>query len=319
MNRSSRANVRGDTALMEDPLANEDLFAAEEAALEDEDLLDVDDLFEDEVDEEEDEEELADEEEESEDSSSHMGSDELLDALDGVENSPLASNASRIVREMRKEMLRGQNRVRDMEDDVSTLRSEFAAFREEEGAEASDASDASEGKFAGKLPTGVRSEQMDTLMDMLAAVGVQTGDERSSEENSNSADSYVDAELVHAVERYGSSFGTRNKDGSVTVNAEIQPELNDALESLRDPKRGVTPADLYAMIIARKASSNGGSKPKVKAKTSRARVVGGVAKRSGTGGNSSQVTIRKEGLDDSPDAVFNRGYAKAQRTVKNQI
>lgn len=226
------------------------------------------------------------------------GTDHVLSRLEKTD-----PEAARVVRSMQQKMSQNINEWNDLRAEVLNLREQMLSGRTSEEGEKSSPSEKT-------LPEGVTPEHLQLFKNMADYLDYVPRSELQNKEVEESATSYVQDDLKKAVEEFGEDFGTIAEDGSVVLNPAIRDRLNARMQTLSDPKKGVTPRDLFLLEF-------GGRAKRPSAQTSsespRARTNGSVVRRSTGGGGRVRIYDPKRG--DSRDDVFERAAALAKREL----
>ena len=238
--------------------------------------------------------------------SSREGTDTVLARLD--ESDPAAAQA---VRGMQRRMSQNNNEWHELRTEVLNLREQMISAREE------NTQQPVAPREEEPLPEGVTEQNMEIFKAMADRLGylpreelVQREETRAQEQ---SAESAVNSDLQAGVDMYGEQFGTMDGSGNFTLNPSIQRRLDNRMQSLQDPSRGVTPLDLFRMEFpeaggARRTSAIRENSPNIENRPSP-----NVVRRSGASTPGSGVDIRAG--EASPEDVLERAWALARREL----
>ena len=238
--------------------------------------------------------------------SSQEGTDVVLARLD--ESDPAAAQA---VRGMQRRMSQNNNEWHELRTEVLNLREQMISAREDNTAQPVAPQEEE------PLPEGVTEQNMEIFKAMADRLGylpreelVQREETRAQEQ---SAESAVNSDLQAGVDMYGEQFGTMDGSGNFTLNPSIQRRLDNRMQALQDPSRGVTPLDLFRMEFpeaggARRTSAIRENSPNIENRPSP-----NVVRRSGASTPGSGVDIRAG--EASPEDVLERAWALARREL----
>ena len=238
--------------------------------------------------------------------SSREGTDTVLARLD--ESDPAAAQA---VRGMQRRMSQNNNEWHELRPEVLNLREQMISAREDNTAQPVAPQEEE------PLPEGVTEQNMEIFKAMADRLGylpreelVQREETRAQEQ---SAESAVNSDLQAGVDMYGEQFGTMDGSGNFTLNPSIQRRLDNRMQALQDPSRGVTPLDLFRMEFpeaggARRTSAIRENSPNIENRPSP-----NVVRRSGASTPGSGVDIRAG--EASPEDVLARAWALARREL----
>lgn len=227
------------------------------------------------------------------------GTDQVLERLRKTD-----PEAARVVGEMQRKMSQNINEWTDLRSEVLSLREQLLS-RLEGNEEETDI------PREHPLPEGVTPEHIELFKTMADHLGYVPRSELQERDREDSATSYVQSDLRRAVEEFGEEFGTVGRDGSVVLNPAIQERLNARLTALSDPKRGVTPRDLFLLEFGGRASRTPSRRRDAGGTSSKPS--GNVVRRSTGGGGRVRIYDPKRG--DSRDDVFERAAALAKREL----
>jgi hypothetical protein len=237
---------------------------------------------------------------------SQEGTDVVLARLD--ESDPAAAQA---VRGMQRRMSQNNNEWHELRTEVLNLREQMISAREDNTAQPVAPQEEE------PLPEGVTEQNMEIFKAMADRLGylpreelVQREETRAQEQ---SAESAVNSDLQAGVDMYGEQFGTMDGSGNFTLNPSIQRRLDNRMQALQDPSRGVTPLDLFRMEFpeaggARRTSAIRENSPNIENRPSP-----NVVRRSGASTPGSGVDIRAG--EASPEDVLERAWALARREL----
>ena len=237
---------------------------------------------------------------------SQEGTDVVLARLD--ESDPAAAQA---VRGMQRRMSQNNNEWHELRSEVLNLREQMISAREENTAQPVAPQEEE------PLPEGVTEQNMEIFKAMADRLGYLPREELVQREESRaqeqSAESAVNSDLQAGVDMYGEQFGSMDGSGNFTLNPSIQRRLDNRMQSLQDPSRGVTPLDLFRMEFpeaggARRTSAIRGNSPNIENRPSP-----NVVRRSGASTPGSGVDIRAG--EASPEDVLERAWALARREL----
>ena len=237
---------------------------------------------------------------------SQEGTDVVLARLD--ESDPAAAQA---VRGMQRRMSQNNNEWHELRTEVLNLREQMISAREDNTAQPVAPQEEE------PLPEGVTEQNMEIFKAMADRLGYLPREELVQREESRaqeqSAESAVNSDLQAGVDMYGEQFGTMDGSGNFTLNPSIQRRLDNRMQSLQDPSRGVTPLDLFRMEFpeaggARRTSAIRGNSPNIENRPSP-----NVVRRSGASTPGSGVDIRAG--EASPEDVLERAWALARREL----
>ena len=238
--------------------------------------------------------------------SSQEGTDVVLARLD--ESDPAAAQA---VRGMQRRMSQNNNEWHELRSEVLNLREQMISSREENTAQPVAPREEE------PLPEGVTEQNMEIFKAMADRLGYLPREELVQREESRaqeqSAESAVNSDLQAGVDMYGEQFGSMDGSGNFTLNPSIQRRLDNRMQSLQDPSRGVTPLDLFRMEFpeaggARRTSAIRENSPNIENRPSP-----NVVRRSGASTPGSGVDIRAG--EASPEDVLERAWALARREL----
>lgn len=237
---------------------------------------------------------------------SQEGTDVVLARLD--ESDPAAAQA---VRGMQRRMSQNNNEWHELRSEVLNLREQMISAREENTAQPVAPQEEE------PLPEGVTEQNMEIFKAMADRLGYLPREELVQREESRaqeqSAESAVNSDLQAGVDMYGEQFGSMDGSGNFTLNPSIQRRLDNRMQSLQDPSRGVTPLDLFRMEFpeaggARRTSAIRENSPNIENRPSP-----NVVRRSGASTPGSGVDIRAG--EASPEDVLERAWALARREL----
>ena len=238
--------------------------------------------------------------------SSQEGTDVVLARLD--ESDPAAAQA---VRGMQRRMSQNNNEWHELRSEVLNLREQMISSREENTAQPVAPREEE------PLPEGVTEQNMEIFKAMADRLGYLPREELVQREESRaqeqSAESAVNSDLQAGVDMYGEQFGSMDGSGNFTLNPSIQRRLDNRMQALQDPSRGVTPLDLFRMEFpeaggARRTSAIRENSPNIENRPSP-----NVVRRSGASTPGSGVDIRAG--EASPEDVLERAWALARREL----
>ena len=238
--------------------------------------------------------------------SSQEGTDVVLARLD--ESDPAAAQA---VRGMQRRMSQNNNEWHELRSEVLNLREQMISAREDNTAQPVAPQEEE------PLPEGVTEQNMEIFKAMADRLGYLPREELVQREESRaqeqSAESAVNSDLQAGVDMYGEQFGSMDGSGNFTLNPSIQRRLDNRMQSLQDPSRGVTPLDLFRMEFpeaggARRTSAIRENSPNIENRPSP-----NVVRRSGASTPGSGVDIRAG--EASPEDVLERAWALARREL----
>ena len=237
---------------------------------------------------------------------SQEGTDVVLARLD--ESDPAAAQA---VRGMQRRMSQNNNEWHELRTEVLNLREQMISAREDNTAQPVAPQEEE------PLPEGVTEQNMEIFKAMADRLGYLPREELVQREESRaqeqSAESAVNSDLQAGVDMYGEQFGTMDGSGNFTLNPSIQRRLDNRMQALQDPSRGVTPLDLFRMEFpeaggARRTSAIRENSPNIENRPSP-----NVVRRSGASTPGSGVDIRAG--EASPEDVLERAWALARREL----
>lgn len=234
---------------------------------------------------------------EVEEEGSGVGTTDVLRRLDT--EWPAGAKA---VRSMQQQMGRNQNEFNQLKGQMLDLVMELQGMK---GAQEEFKQDVPEEE----LPEGVTQEHLDRFAAIAKRLGFERREERQEVEVSRAADESAEADLQRGVELYGDAFGSVDETGQVVLNPQVQERLVRRLNALTDPKRGITPLDLFTLEFG--GRRQGGGKPARKPPSPKANV----ARRSTGGGRRSR--IYEPARNDSADDVFARAWALAKQELSS--
>ncbi len=283
--------IRGDTGLTEEGSVN--AYLDDQAQEFGEDALDIDAV-------------LEGTEVQDSNQSSREGTDVVLARLD--QSDPAAAES---LRGMQRRMSQNNNDWHDLRSEVLGLREQMISQREE------SARPPVEPPQEEPLPEGVTERNMEifqAMADRLGYLPKEALDQRDqSRAQEQTAESAVNADLKAGVDMYGEQFGSMDDAGNFTLNPSIQRRLDNRMQQLQDPARGVTPLDLFRMEFP----ESGGARSGAARRNSSGEVAGrpspNVVRRSGASTPGSGVDIRAG--EASPEDVLERAWALARREL----
>ena len=165
---------------------------------------------------------------------SREGTDVVLARLDNSD--PAAAEA---LRGMQRRMSQNNNEWHDLRTEVLSLREQMLAQREQ-AVQQPEAPPQEE-----PLPEGVTERNMEVfkaMADRLGYIPRQELDQREeAKAQEQTAENAVNADLRAGVDMYGEQFGSMDESGSFVLNPAIQRRLDNRMQMLQDPSRGVTP------------------------------------------------------------------------------
>ena len=237
---------------------------------------------------------------------SQEGTDVVLARLD--ESDPAAAQA---VRGMQRRMSQNNNEWHELRTEVLNLREQMISAREDNTAQPVAPQEEE------PLPEGVTEQNMEIFKAMADRLGylpreelVQREETRAQEQ---SAESAVNSDLQAGVDMYGEQFGTMDGSGNFTLNPSIQRRLDNRMQALQDPSRGVTPLDLFRMEFPEAGGARRNSALRENSPNIESRPSPNVVRRSGASTPGSGVDIRAG--EASPEDVLERAWALARREL----
>ena len=237
---------------------------------------------------------------------SQEGTDVVLARLD--ESDPAAAQA---VRGMQRRMSQNNNEWHELRTEVLNLREQMISAREDNTAQPVAPQEEE------PLPEGVTEQNMEIFKAMADRLGylpreelVQREETRAQEQ---SAESAVNSDLQAGVDMYGEQFGTMDGSGNFTLNPSIQRRLDNRMQALQDPSRGVTPLDLFRMEFPEAGGARRNSALRENSPNIENRPSPNVVRRSGASTPGSGVDIRAG--EASPEDVLERAWALARREL----
>tara|TARA_R110000744_G_scaffold273221_1_gene386121 strand:- start:10075 stop:10977 length:903 start_codon:yes stop_codon:yes gene_type:complete len=243
-------------------------------------------------------------------SNRNEGTDEVLRRL--RESDP---EAARVVSEMQRTMHRNINEWNDLKSETLSIREQLLAQREAGGMESPQGA---EPAAEDQLPDGITPQHIEMFRTMADHLGYIPRSEIAEQETEKEAQSYVQSTQEKAYQQYGEKFGTRDTEtGRITVHPEVQARLNQRLADLQDPKRGVTPLDLYRLEFPDEGSAPRRAPVRRPAARSEAPArrpsPNGNVRRSS--GRNSPVRIYDPARNDAPEDVWARSWALGKREL----
>ena len=237
---------------------------------------------------------------------SQEGTDVVLARLD--ESDPAAAQA---VRGMQRRMSQNNNEWHELRTEVLNLREQMISAREDNTAQPVAPQEEE------PLPEGVTEQNMEIFKAMADRLGylpreelVQREETRAQEQ---SAESAVNSDLQAGVDMYGEQFGSMDGSGNFTLNPSIQRRLDNRMQALQDPSRGVTPLDLFRMEFPEAGGARRNSALRENSPNIENRPSPNVVRRSGASTPGSGVDIRAG--EASPEDVLERAWALARREL----
>ena len=237
---------------------------------------------------------------------SQEGTDVVLARLD--ESDPAAAQA---VRGMQRRMSQNNNEWHELRTEVLNLREQMISAREDNTPQPVAPQEEE------PLPEGVTEQNMEIFKAMADRLGylpreelVQREETRAQEQ---SAESAVNSDLQAGVDMYGEQFGTMDGSGNFTLNPSIQRRLDNRMQALQDPSRGVTPLDLFRMEFPEAGGARRNSALRENSPNIESRPSPNVVRRSGASTPGSGVDIRAG--EASPEDVLERAWALARREL----
>lgn len=220
------------------------------------------------------------------------GTDEVLERLESVD-----PEAAEVMRGMQRRMSQSINAERTLSERLARL----------EGKLESSAAPAAQPP---QPPEGISEDNLRLFQQMADYLGYVPRHEVEARETERSTESQVDSALRRGVELYGEDFGVLNEDGRVELNPEVKDRLAARLQALQDPKRGITPLELYQLEFGgtRDARGESGRVSRGPARPGRANVT-----RRSTG--LENVRIYDPGRGDTSDAVLDRAWVLGKRKL----
>lgn len=190
--------------------------------------------------------------------------------------------------------------------------------------EAGEATVTSEGRELLAEKLGWRETQIDGFTEALNILGIQTGEQKASEELEQERDSFTDAQMMKGIELFGDDFATVDETGEAVLNVEIAPALKARLEDM-DTGMGVTPFQLYIVenwdMLLEKAEQKGVEKAQAESDEQRkdrvtaARKGGGIRRSGGaTRGGSTGVAYNPDKGETTRD-VLRRARSAAREEL----
>ena len=294
--------VRGDTGTLDDGDA-ESMFAS------DEDLADV--FGED--GEVEDEPQAA--------PAGRRGTDVILSELE--QSHPEAAD---LVRGMQRRMSSMTNTFNERSAELLDLREKLLARLDvqEGGAERSGEVGQPQAAAGPELPEGVTQEQMDMFRTMAKGLGFVHREELQQARQEQDAEGYVQSALRQGLDEFGDDFGFEDEEGHVVINPEVRERLSRRMKDLTNPKRGITPLDVYRLEFAtakrpQRAAAvedNGRQRPPATPAASRMSPSrASVARRTSGGSEGSRVQIYDPSKNEDMDVVLDRAWAAGKRKL----
>ena len=237
---------------------------------------------------------------------SQEGTDVVLARLD--ESDPAAAQA---VRGMQRRMSQNNNEWHELRSEVLNLREQMISAREENTAQPVAPQEEE------PLPEGVTEQNMEIFKAMADRLGYLPREELVQREESRaqeqSAESAVNSDLQAGVDMYGEQFGSMDGSGNFTLNPSIQRRLDNRMQALQDPSRGVTPLDLFRMEFPEAGGARRNSAIRENSPNIENRPSPNVVRRSGASTPGSGVDIRAG--EASPEDVLERAWALARREL----
>ena len=237
---------------------------------------------------------------------SQEGTDVVLARLD--ESDPAAAQA---VRGMQRRMSQNNNEWHELRSEVLNLREQMISSREE------NTQQPVAPREEEPLPEGVTEQNMEIFKAMADRLGYLPREELVQREESRaqeqSAESAVNSDLQAGVDMYGEQFGSMDGSGNFTLNPSIQRRLDNRMQSLQDPSRGVTPLDLFRMEFPEAGGARRNSALRENSPNIENRPSPNVVRRSGASTPGSGVDIRAG--EASPEDVLERAWALARREL----
>ena len=237
---------------------------------------------------------------------SQEGTDVVLARLD--ESDPAAAQA---VRGMQRRMSQNNNEWHELRTEVLNLREQMISAREDNTAQPVAPQEEE------PLPEGVTEQNMEIFKAMADRLGYLPREELVQREESRaqeqSAESAVNSDLQAGVDMYGEQFGTMDGSGNFTLNPSIQRRLDNRMQALQDPSRGVTPLDLFRMEFPEAGGARRNSALRENSPNIESRPSPNVVRRSGASTPGSGVDIRAG--EASPEDVLERAWALARREL----
>ena len=237
---------------------------------------------------------------------SQEGTDVVLARLD--ESDPAAAQA---VRGMQRRMSQNNNEWHELRTEVLNLREQMISAREDNTAQPVAPQEEE------PLPEGVTEQNMEIFKAMADRLGYLPREELVQREESRaqeqSAESAVNSDLQAGVDMYGEQFGSMDRSGNFTLNPSIQRRLDNRMQSLQDPSRGVTPLDLFRMEFPEAGGARRNSALRENSPNIENRPSPNVVRRSGASTPGSGVDIRAG--EASPEDVLERAWALARREL----
>lgn len=237
---------------------------------------------------------------------SQEGTDVVLARLD--ESDPAAAQA---VRGMQRRMSQNNNEWHELRSEVLNLREQMISAREENTAQPVAPQEEE------PLPEGVTEQNMEIFKAMADRLGYLPREELVQREESRaqeqSAESAVNSDLQAGVDMYGEQFGSMDGSGNFTLNPSIQRRLDNRMQALQDPSRGVTPLDLFRMEFPEAGGARRTSAIRENSSNIENRPSPNVVRRSGASTPGSGVDIRAG--EASPEDVLERAWALARREL----
>ena len=237
---------------------------------------------------------------------SQEGTDVVLARLD--ESDPAAAQA---VRGMQRRMSQNNNEGHELRSEVLNLREQMISAREDNTAQPVAPQEEE------PLPEGVTEQNMEIFKAMADRLGYLPREELVQREESRaqeqSAESAVNSDLQAGVDMYGEQFGSMDGSGNFTLNPSIQRRLDNRMQALQDPSRGVTPLDLFRMEFPEAGGARRNSALRENSPNIENRPSPNVVRRSGASTPGSGVDIRAG--EASPEDVLERAWALARREL----
>ena len=238
---------------------------------------------------------------------SREGTDVVLARLDNSD--PAAAEA---LRGMQRRMSQNNNEWHDLRTEVLSLREQMLAQREQ-AVQQPEAPPQEE-----PLPEGVTERNMEVfkaMADRLGYIPRQELDQREeAKAQEQTAENAVNADLRAGVDMYGEQFGSMDESGNFVLNPAIQRRLDNRMQMLQDPSRGVTPLDLFRMEFPEAGGARGRTTLNNGVNTgSSSSPSPNVVRRTGASTPGAAVDIRAG--EASPDDVMDRAWALARREL----
>jgi hypothetical protein len=252
-----------------------------------------------------------DEAEEAVGAGKRSGTDEVVARLRRAD-----PEAAELFLEMQRKMSRNTNETGALQQEILALRSELLERLErvEGGGEGTPAAER-------KLPEGITEENVRIFKEVADYLGLVPREELAKRDVESVSGTHVQRALLQGVERFGDQFGSVDDEGNVTLNPSVAARLQRRMEQLQDPKRGITPLDLFILEYGgRPRAGKAGARPTAAQTPARrsARPVrqSQVVRRSGAG-TGSQIKIYDPKRGDDPSDVIDRAWAVAKRNLLN--